>query len=429
MRSYIKTYLFLLFLLPCGVTDSQELPYAREIVNTLASPAFKGRGYVQNGNKKSANYIIQQYKKSGLKAFQNDYRQPFGVSVNTFPGRMMVSIGNKQLVAGKDYLVDPASPSARGSFGLFVISGKELTDSVKLKKAIDAGKGKFLVIDDRGSGSYTHENAARVSEALLYLKTGKNLNLAGIIIHTAGKLTWSISGVRIPHPVIVVGPAVEISENSILSLDIESELGQYTTANVVGYLPGTAVPDSFLVITAHYDHLGKMGKDTYFPGANDNASGVAMMLALARYFSSHPARYTVVFMAFTGEEAGLLGSLYYVNHPFFDLRKIRFLVNFDLAGTGDDGIKVVNGTVFPGQFKLLRDINDGKNLLKSVQVRGPACNSDHCPFYSRGVPCFYIYTLGGIDAYHDIYDKAETLPLTEFNDYFNLMAEFFTKVR
>jgi hypothetical protein len=425
----MRRIVILIFLVICCATNGQELQYAKEVVSALASPGFKGRGFVQNGNKKAAEYIIRQYKQSGLKAFSTGYRQPFPVSVNTFPGRMLVSIDDKQLIAGKDFIVDPASPSFKGIFSLTIISGPDLTDSVKLEKAIVNSRDKFLVIDDRNSRSYSSEIAAKISEELLFLKTEKNLSIAGILILTAGKLTWSISGNQIPHPVITLNTAIVLNENSVINLDIESRLGKYTTANIIGYLAGTALPDSFLVITAHYDHLGKMGKDTYFPGANDNASGVAMMLTLARYFSSHPVRYSVVFIALSAEEAGLLGSLYYVDHPLFDLRKTRFLVNFDLAGTGDDGIKVVNGAVFPRQFTLLWEINDSENLMKSVQVRGPACNSDHCPFYSRGVPCFYIYTLGGIDAYHDIYDKAQTLQLTEFSDYFKLMAEFFAKVR
>jgi aminopeptidase YwaD len=62
--------------------------------------------------------------------------------------------------------------------------------------------------------------------------------------------------------------------------------------------------------------------------------------------------------------------------------------------------------------------------LKQIKIRGEACNSDHCLFHQKGVPCFFIYTLGGIQAYHDIYDRAETLPLTEYEDYFKLLVSF-----
>ena len=167
-----------------------------------------------------------------------------------------------------------------------------------------------------------------------------------------------------------------------------------------------------------------MGKKTLFPGANDNASGTAMLLNLARYYSKNPPRISMVFISLGAEELGLLGASYFVEHPLIDLKKIKFLINFDLAGTGNDGIKVVNGSVYNRKFEKLQELNDDFHLLPAVKIRGEACNSDHCIFYQHGVPCFYIYTLGGISAYHDIYDRRETLPLTEFDNYFKLITKF-----
>jgi Zn-dependent M28 family amino/carboxypeptidase len=149
-----------------------------------------------------------------------------------------------------------------------------------------------------------------------------------------------------------------------------------------------------------------------------------MLLNLARHYSKESPRYTVVFIAFAAEEIGLIGSNYFTSHPTFPLGKIKFLINFDLAGTGDDGIQVVNGKVYQQKFDELVRINKDNNLLKQIKIRGEACNSDHCIFHSKGVPCFYIYTLGGIQAYHDIYDRAETLPLTDYQDYFSLITKF-----
>jgi len=100
------------------------------------------------------------------------------------------------------------------------------------------------------------------------------------------------------------------------------------------------------------------------------------------------------------------------------------MINFDIAGTGDDGIQVVNGSVFKDEFELMRKINESDNLLPQVKIRGEACNSDHCLFYQKGVPSFFIYTLGGIQAYHDIDDRPETLPLTAFENYFKLITNF-----
>ena len=76
-----------------------------------------------------------------------------------------------------------------------------------------------------------------------------------------------------------------------------------------------------------------MGKDTYFPGANDNASGISLLLNLAHYYAANPRPYSIGFICFAGEEAGLIGSKYFTEHPLVPLKNIRFLINTDLAGT------------------------------------------------------------------------------------------------
>jgi Zn-dependent M28 family amino/carboxypeptidase len=166
--------------------------------------------------------------------------------------------------------------------------------------------------------------------------------------------------------------------------------------------------------------------DIYFPGANDNASGIAMLLSIARYYAAHPAecKYSIAFMAFTGEEMGLFGSKYYNEHPLFPLSKIKFEINMDIMGTGDEGITVVNGTVFKAAFNALVKINDGQHLLKLIKPRGETSNSDHYFFYKNHVSSFFIYTMGGIKAYHDIYDRRETLPLTNFDEVYKLLIQF-----
>ncbi|MCX6294627.1 MAG: M20/M25/M40 family metallo-hydrolase, partial [Bacteroidetes bacterium] len=182
----------------------------------------------------------------------------------------------------------------------------------------------------------------------------------------------------------------------------------------------------FIVYTAHYDHLGQMGEEIFFPGANDNASGSAMLLNLARYYSmtEHKPKCSIAFIAFCGEEAGLLGSKYYTEHPVFPLKNIKFVLNMDIMGTGEDGITVVNGSVFKNEFDKLKEINTQNNFIKDVKIRGKAANSDHYCFSEKGVKAFFIYSMGGIKAYHDIYDRAETLPLNEFENLFKLITAF-----
>src|SRR5690606_9977732 len=132
---------------------------------------------------------------------------------------------------------------------------------------------------------------------------------------------------------------------------------EFKAANLVGAVKGSEKPDSFIVFTAHYDHVGGIGNQIYFPGANDNASGTAMLLSLAKYYSKPENRpkYSILFIAFAGEEAGLLGSLHYVlKKPVKPLNHIKFLINLDMVGTGDEGIAVVNGLKQTQEFELLK---------------------------------------------------------------------------
>jgi Zn-dependent M28 family amino/carboxypeptidase len=149
-----------------------------------------------------------------------------------------------------------------------------------------------------------------------------------------------------------------------------------------------------------------------------------MLLYLSKYFSKNKPKYSLVFMAFGAEEVGILGSKYYVENPLFPLNDIRFVVNCDIMGTGDKGVTVVNGTVHKKEFKKLAVLNLKKKYVSKVKVRGRAANSDHYWFSQRQIPAVFIYTLGGITAYHDVFDKAETLPLTEFSDLSKLLIGF-----
>ena len=96
----------------------------------------------------------------------------------------------------------------------------------------------------------------------------------------------------------------------------------------------------------------------------------------------------------------------------------------DIMGTGEEGITVVNGSVFKTEFEKLKQINTDNQFIKAVNIRGKAANSDHYFFTENGLKAFFIYSMGGIKAYHDIYDRAETLPLNEFENLFNLVIKF-----
>lgn len=422
----ICTMRFLLFLLLASfqfACFSQDLQYARSIVDTLAS-SMSGRGYVRNGDGKAADYIVNEFKKMGLKSYPKSYLQEFTTPVNTFPGAMHLIINGKTLNPGEDFLIDPTSPAVEGNFEAVSLSAEDFLDEGQLIFKLKDSFGKFLVIGAFDRADFSDEELEKIDEIIYFLKYNENSPAVGTIVLSYEKLTWSAAISQSASPVftIKVDSLYEPVEKIAVEVDAQF-IKTYKSQNVVGYVAGKS-DDSLIVMTAHYDHLGMMGAATMFPGANDNASGVAMLLNLAQYYTENEPDFTIVFIAFAGEELGLLGSNHFTEKPLFPLKKIKFLINFDISGTGEEGIQVVNGSVYKDKFDKLQSINDTENLLQQVKIRGEACHSDHCMFYRKGVPSFFIYTLGGIQAYHDIYDKAETLPLTEFEDYFILVTKF-----
>ena len=226
-------------------------------------------------------------------------------------------------------------------------------------------------------------------------------------------------------------PVIEINRENLpkkldnISVNIDAEyFPKYSTQNIIGYIEGET--DSCIVFSAHYDHLGLMGKETYFAGANDNGSGITMCLDIGREISQQKSKphYTIVFLFFSGEELGILGSHYYTENPIFPLNKIKILINLDMVGTGEDGITLVNGKIYPEEIKKLEQINEQGEYLSSIKTRMPAANSDHYFFHAAGVKSFFIYTRGAYKEYHNINDNSENIPLNEYEDLVRLLLEY-----
>ncbi|MGM9479144.1 M28 family metallopeptidase [Pedobacter sp. GSP4] len=360
---------------------AQDSTYTRNVINTLTAKEFWGRGYTKDGMKKAADFIAAAYQKIGLTPMGQDYKQSFNFPVNTFPGKMMVAINGKKLIPGKDFIINNESPGIKLKADLTQIDSLKYQSSTNLQ----------LLLKD--------------------------------------KLTWSVATEVSGPTIIQVNKKSITSRPKTIDVDIEHKfIADFNAANVCGFVKGTQFPDSILILTAHYDHLGGMGADTYFPGANDNAAGVATLLSLAKFYAANPQPYSIGFICFAGEEAGLLGSRYFVENPLVPLSRIKFLINLDLVGTGESGMTVVNATVYPKAFAELNKINNEYHYISKINPRGKAANSDHYFFTEKGVPAFFIYTQGGPSAYHDVFDKPETLPLTEYNDLFKLILGFNKKL-
>lgn len=414
----MRLALSLLFSLGLAVAYSQNYPY-RQTISTLCAPEFAGRGYVDDGSNKAAAFIAKEFQRIGLKSFQKEYHQAFTLPVQTFPGTCLFVAGNDTLRPGIDYLVEPASAGAMPqNYEVVYCNAVTLYGSVNAFRPCP--KDRILVVRTTGYGADTNN--------VLQTRLREIQAFAATIELTTNKLTWSVSQKAKPYPAFQAIAASFDARPQNVFIDLESKfIPNFTASNVIGYLPATkkANKKPYLVITAHYDHLGKMGKDTYFPGANDNASGVGMLLYLAQQLSLNPTpNFNYVFIAFGAEEAGLVGSRFFVEHPLFDLKKIKFLLNTDIMGSGEEGITAVNATLFKTEFERLTQINQKGNYLAQVKARGPAANSDHYFFTEKGVPAFFVYTMGPNKHYHDIEDKAEALSYAAFEPLAKLLFEF-----
>ncbi|MEJ6979155.1 M28 family peptidase [Pedobacter sp. P351] len=375
----MRAFFILILTSALKLSFAQDTIFARKMVDTLASPHFWGRGYTKDGLLKASEFISSKFQSYGLKPLDDkSFLEEFSFPVNTFPGNMKVSVNGVPLIPGKDFIIGPESRGIKASSNLI----------------------------QKDSTHFLNEKSR-------------------IMVSLERKLTWSVAQKQADYTSVLIDKKAIRTIPKKIKLNIENKfVSNYRSYNVCGLVKGTVHPDSLIVITAHFDHLGGMGRDTYFPGANDNASGVALLLDLAKYYAANPQKYSMVFIGFSGEEAGLVGSKFFTEHPLVDLKKIRFLINTDLAGTGQEGITVVNATEYKKEFALLNQLNDKGKYLVKINPRGKAANSDHYWFTEIGVPSFFIYTMGGIRAYHDIYDRAETLPLTEHEDLFRLIVQF-----
>jgi hypothetical protein len=412
----MKRNILIFFLVFCCIISfSQEKEYVKGIIDTLSSPDFYGRGYVKNGDKIAADYIRQQLKKNYIIPFTVNYFQSFAYPINSFPGIVSLKIGDNFLKPGLDFFVDAASPKIKGKFKTIWLDENSFSTSKKLLDFNKTNLSKKILILDTGFKE---------------IKNPKLFTAKGIIYLKKKDFYWSVSGADDTTKYI----AIDLKRTSISGRSKNAEIiienkyfKKYRTQNVAGYIRGSVSPDTFIVFTAHYDHLGEMGSGTYFPGANDNASGVALLLDLSKHFSKleNKPYYSIAFLFFSGEEAGLYGSNYFSQRPLFPLENIKMLINFDMVGTGSDGIKVINGTIFKTEFDKLAELNKKGGYLKTVAVRGEAANSDHYYFYKKGVKAIYIHTLGNEHReYHTLGDKSSVLPLTKYESLFRLTVDF-----
>lgn len=416
----MKRIITALLLILCFSAQSQNIQTYQEYIKELCSPKYEGRGYYKEGDKKAAAYISKQYEKIGAKPVGDSYFQEFSFDVNVFHGNMKISVDGRELVAGKEFVMREFSNGAKGEFKLYYID----QNNFNIEKIIEdfnkpEFENTFIVVDF----NFLRTHSKEINR--LY-KT----KLRGVIKvwDVPLKFYKAYSSKVIDQTIVWVDSTFSKNAKKI-KIDVDNKLlKDYKSSNVIAQIKGKSFTDSTIVFVAHYDHLGHLGKDIYYPRANDNASGTAMLLSLAEYYSKkeNTPNYTIVFLTVAGEEVGLLGSTYYTEHPLLPLDKIKYLINLDMIADNSKDVYVEISEEGEKGLERFNLINTRLNLFTKLDKVELAGNSDHFPFAQKHVPSiFFIMETGdAFNIHHTLQDNYENLYLDNYQKMFTLITEF-----
>lgn len=418
----MKKFILLILAFVAVQLSAQDLKHYQHIIKELSSAKFEGRGYAEDGANKAGKWIAEEFTKVGA---DDVVCQSFTLDINTFPGKMELSVDGKKLTPGADFTLREFNPSAKGEFKLYYIDMENYdADKMFADLASKEYEGAYVVCDFMFS--FKH------NEDFKKLQSKAECSNSGLIYtwETPLKFYKAYGETVKQKPIIWVTPDFPKDAKSI-KVDIENEfLDDYECFNVIAKVEGKR-HDQCYVITAHYDHLGKLGKNVYYPGAHDNASGTAAIITLAAYYTENRPEYDIYFIAFSGEDANLRGSEWYAEHPIVPLSQVKYLINLDMIADNNTELYCeVSDNAMSG-FALFEQINSEKGYFKALDRNKLADNSDHYPFAVRGVPSIFFMNEDG-DAfkyYHTIYDTYENLISCNYEPTFNLIVEFINRFK
>ncbi len=433
-------------------------------VKFLAAPEQEGRGAGTAGLARAEQYIAKQFESAGLQPAGDNgsYLQAFSVTTGATMGqdnRLDVTQGGEQhsLRPEKDYI--PLSFSASGSVsGNVVFAGYGITaGEFHYDDYLDlAVKDKIVVVlryeppsfSQQHSGEreehYTH-HAHLVSKAINARDRGAKAIIlvggdtdeelvkfgsvagpdnAGILMVQAGNAIaekWFAAAGKsledVQKSINETGRAESFAfpDSLTVSLDVDIERKQATVHNVIGYLPGES--SEYVILGAHDDHLGYGDQNSLapsqigqvHPGADDNASGTAGVIELAKLFAGRPGKLPrgILFMTFGGEEIGLLGSAYWTEHPTRSLDQAVAMINMDMIGRIRDSKVYVGGVGTGSGFKPLLERAGKEHGLRLDYSKETHSSSDHTSFASKQIPVLFFFS-GLHSDYHkpsDTWDK------------------------
>ena len=432
-------------------SDERVLERLKKDIYTLADERMEGREAGTPGERLAAEYIANQMLEAGLKPiFNESYFQEV-----PFPGAFVEGPDNFLVIDGVTYTFNEdffALPNTGNAVvnapAVFAGFGLEGVEGIDNYGGLGSVAGRVVVLDYYSPEGLNERLDITTREALAQkIELAVKKGAAGIIL--VNTLSWQSDprislGMEVPREGIPVVFGTERVRDVLLAkadvevlLSTELERPMYTGYNVAGYWDNGA--PTTVIIGGHYDHLGyggsgsrSPGEHALHPGADDNASGTAGVLEAARYLvQSDLKKHNYIFIAFTAEEKGLIGSRYLADSEAYDMGKVNYMFNFDMLGRLTDNKLSLIGTgttpiweaaidhVAPGHF----------NIRKSPGGLG---GSDHTAFYLKNIPVLFFFT-GIHDDYHrpgDTPDKVNyqgTLEIMKFT--YDLMRELETEDR
>ena len=413
----MKKLMILLLALVSVQSYAQNMASYQRVVKELTSAKYQGRGYARDGANKAGHYLQKAFQKAGA---DEVIIQPFQLDINTFPGKMELSVDGKKQIPGVDFTMREFSPGAHGTFPLYYIDTANY-DSERIFRDLSLPENKncFVVCDFW----FSYKHGADFKR----LQTKGGAPNAGLLFTWEEPLKfYKAYGEKVVDKPIIWVPYRFPQDAKTITVDIDNKfLKGYECFNVIAKVEGRR-HDSCYVFTAHYDHLGNLGKKVYYAGANDNASGTAAIVTLTAYYAQHRPEYDMYFIAFSGEDANLRGSEWYADHPIVPLTQIKYLFNIDMIGdnnpvqyceVSDEGMR---------GFALFEQINAEKKHFKALNRGKLAGNSDHYPFALRHVPCIFFENEEG-DAfkyYHTVHDTYDNFLTDTYEPLFRLITSF-----
>ena len=415
-----KLILFLLALIALQL-NAQDLTHYKQVVKELTSEKYQGRGYAKGGANKAGIYLKNEYKKAGV---DEVICQPFTININTFPGKMELSVDGRALTPGVDFSMREYSPGVKGTYKLYYVDTNNFdADKMFADLAKPEYKDCFVVCDF----FFSYKNY----QVFQKVWGGNSCTNAGIIQTWDPLLKfYKAYGEKVFGKPVIWATSDFPKDAQSITVNIENKfLKDYKLFNVIAKVEGKR-HDSCYVFTAHYDHLGNLGKDVYYAGANDNASGTATIVTLAKYYAQNRPEYDMYFIAFSGEEAGLRGSTWYAEHPVVPLEQISYLFNIDMIGDDCEEMYCeVSDAGLARYERAVAELSAGSPLHSPLHRAELAANSDHYPFAVRGVPCIFLMNENGsaFQYYHTPNDNLRTVKYDSYVPVFTIVTRMVSR--